>query len=341
MGDTFTYKPSYFDLNEYIVDARQLWESMLSLMPNVSNLGSEAYLSGLGMVLSILVLLGCAWFFLSLNEEQRKEAKRNGNKRLNKKRKPIKIKFLKEYRNILMALAVQRGKEEAFERYFYGSFVLMAISAGFLIWVGQLFLAVAFPIFLFRFFRKAAKISMQSINEAVEEQIPFAIDNMLRVASKYDDLKTILFESSRRLEDPLKGILESTAMKMTSQNPETVLLDLGARFNSIWMYSYTFILMSYIKNANKEETLENLRYLRRMLAGENSTKREQKQEKKMSVAINWVIITAAFAAFLANVFVNPIGKEFFFESLGGIVTLFAGFGAIFSTILMNIKMSRK
>lgn len=211
----------------------------------------------------------------------------------------------------------------------------------FLFLMKQLILALVVPVILIKFSDHIFTLATRRTIEDIEDQLPSAIDKVIRVSTKNDDIKKILYTTSLDLEEPLKSIFDNLAIKMSSGYKTDTLMELGNRYNNIWIWSFVFILIGYSTNTAKAETVESLRNLRVLLENENLSKKNQSRERKYGVALNYTLIAVSFAGFIANLIFNPSGKEFFFSSLVGLICLTAGFSAIFITILVNIKMVKR
>ena len=105
--------------------------------------------------------------------------------------------MLNTYANHLEIVLKEKNKEGAFEAFFYGSLIfIFGVLFGFVL-VKQILLAIISPFVILHFLDKiAVKLSVDII-ESIEEQLPFAIDNIIRISTKYGDVKSIIYEASR------------------------------------------------------------------------------------------------------------------------------------------------
>lgn len=261
------------------------------------------------------------------------------------KEKPLvekikKMKMLNTYSNHLELVLKEKDKEGSFELFFYGSLIfIFSVTFGFVL-VKQILLAIISPFVILHFLDKIAVKLSTDIIECMEEQLPFAIDNIIRISTKYGDIKSIIYEASRTCEQPMKGILENIAREMISSSPEEVLMDYAEQYDNVWFYSFVFTLLSYLEDASKDETIMNLRHLRNMLEKENAIKKASITDKKYSIGMNYMIIIASILGFVFNVIILPVGRQFFFSTFPGLLCFLIGVCCIVSTIFINIQMSK-
>lgn len=289
------------------------------------------------VIIVVLFFLG----ILELMNESYREKKLKG---LIKERPLVekikKMKMLNVYSNHLEIVLKEKDKEGSFEVFFYGSLIFMfAVLFGFIL-VKQILLAIISPFIILHFLDKiAVKLSVDII-ESIEEQLPFAIDNIVRISTKYGDIKSIIYEASRTCEQPIKGILENMAREMISSSPEEILMDYAEKYDNVWFYSFAFTLISYLEDASKDETIINLKNLRNMLEKENTIKKASITDKKYSIGMNYMIIIASILGFVFNVIALPVGRQFFFSTFPGLLCFLIGVCCIVSTIFINIQMSK-
>lgn len=251
------------------------------------------------------------------------------------------IAWLRSYHTHLHALCLSKDKENLTEFLFGVTLLCLAGTSVFLLVVKQLVLAIVFPLILLKFLDYITAFVTKHTIEDIEEQLPSAIDKFIRVSTKNDDIKKILYTTSLDIDEPLKSIFDNLAIKMSSGYKTDTLMELGNRYNNIWLWSFVFILIGYSTNTAKSETVDSLRNLRMLLEGENINQKNLTRERKYGVAINYSLAAVAFVGFIGNLIFNPTATEFFFASLGGLVCLAGGFGAIFVTIIVNIKMVKR
>lgn len=281
------------------------------------------------------------FFFIALFSKvshERKEQILLGKKKAITVDSAKKRKFARKFRTDLFILLDQKGQGHMLDVATWTVFGAVIGSAVFLLLMEQPVLAVIFPFILYRFLHYVIVLMTNHVAEAIEEELPLAIDHMVRVSSKTDSLKTIFFETSKRLDGPLGAIFEDIALKLSNTDAETLLLDFGNEYNNIWIYNFTFTVINFTKHSNKASVLENLIELRNMLEEENQQKKIQKTERKYAVMLNYAVAGASFFAFILNLIFNPVAKSFFFGSVMGLGCLGIGFTALFATVLINIRL---
>lgn len=290
----------------------------------------------------IVAIVICAMIILNMFNEKRIKDRLHG--KVKKKRVEDiylnRVSILKRFYQNLEFLLMEKGKEGLLETYYYGFLGSnVVVFIGFIL-VKQYFLAFVIPVFLLFIANKIIKMLAVDLMEHIEEQLPSAIDHIIRVSSKYGDVKSIMYETARNCESPLREILENVSRKMISGDPEEVLLQFAEEYDNIWVNTLVFTLISYLQDASKTTTVNNLRHLRNILEKENRLKKSRVTDAKYSVAINYFIAVLASSAGLLNILFNPKGREFFFSSFLGLICFLVGYGAVLATIMLNIKMTR-
>lgn len=234
-----------------------------------------------------------------------------------------------------------RDKGDKSDSVFYAavtSGLVMGIS---LFSTGQRLLGVLIaPIF----FMLVTKIlSMLKINkiDKLKDEIPVAIDNIIRVMSKHSSLKTILYEASASLPEPMNTVLRTLSLKMSSDSGENVLTDFMDDYNDIWIYSFAFTLMSYLEDSPKADVINNLKELRDIIEKDVNERKAEALEKKMTVSINYVLVVIAIVGEFANIAMNPGGPAFFFKSPGGLACFLIGNTLLAASIISNILLTKK
>ena len=286
-----------------------------------------------------IILLG--YYILEMINDRYKERKIKGLVKRNDKITNMKnMKHIVRYYKNLEIVLVEKNKEGLLSIIFYSSIGAMFLSTlGFLL-VNQVLLAIVAPILLLFIFNKIAVELTTNIIEAIEEQLPFAIDNIIRISTKYGDIKSIIYEASRACEQPMRGILEDMSREMISSYPEEVLLSYAKKYDNVWFYSFIFTIVSYLEDASKDETMKNLKELRDILEKENTLKKASITDKKYSVAINYMLVLSSIVGFFINLGLNPVAKTFFFSTFIGLLCFLFGCVCIIGTIFINIKMSK-
>ncbi|PLS19742.1 pilus assembly protein TadB [Bacillus sp. M6-12] len=294
------------------------------------------------------VILGVLFFILIVflmdvytDYQKEKELYGLGNKKF---RKDIirNNKFFKKYDNTIKRFLSERNKERYSALVFYGTMAVALAIFLYFISMKQVLLGVIAPISLIWVANKIMTMLLVDVNEKVDEQLPYVIDTIIKVFSKYGDLKSVVYETSQSVEEPLKSKFERLARKMLSENnQEKAFMEFADEMDNIWVYSLVFILLSYKEETKKEDVILNLRHLSTIIEKENSLKNAGITDKKYGVVLNYAIAIIAFVGGFANIVFNPIGKEFFFGSMTGIFCFVVGMASIVGTIMINIKLSSK
>lgn len=304
----------------------------------------NAMLLSLNNLLLVFLVLFILYYSIVLLIERRK---REQLLSLHKKRKKNlvqkageKFKSLRTLYDEIDAFMVKRGKEHVSDLVFYGIITLSVIVSLAMMFAGQFILAIIYPAVFIWFVRKILTISKKSVVTEMEEELPSTIDNMIRVFSKYADIKTIIYETSEGSSGPLKKELEVLSRQMTTKNPMFVLEEFSEKYNSVWLNNFGFTLMGYLQDSSKNETIENLRHLRKILEQEHKTKKEAISQRRPSLMINYALAVIGVVAAFLNILINPQGFDFFFHTYLGLFSFTAGFASVLGTIYMNIKMMK-
>ena len=268
-------------------------------------------------------------------------AKERFEKKQKLKNKNLKIKVFKELHSNLEEVLIEKNKPEKLDLYFNIISIIIFVSMMFLFFQSQIVLATATPFILVLFINKILKLMKEDIHERLESQLPLAIDNIIRISTKYSDMRTIIYESSLTLKEPLKQVFSSMAIQMNSNAPETVLMEYAYKFDNVWFYSLVFTLISYLQDSNRDDTVMNLRTLRNMLEKENNLKKKNQVEKKGNIAINRMIAIIAVIGFVANLIFLPDSQHFFFSTIPGLICFLLGFSFLGLTVVANVLMSKE
>lgn len=295
-------------------------------------------------ILLTSLVITLIYFLLSIFNDIREDKLMYGKQSigLDKKLVSSNNKLVQKYRNLILNVFTEYKIEKIAEIVYYAILIISAILIIYFANIGQVFLAVISPIILNFFFVKILQSLKEDSDEKIEEQLPTVIDTIIRVFSKYGDLKSVIFETSRIIDEPLGTKFEILSRKMVSaSSQEKALLSFADKLNNIWIYSLFSILISYKEDVSKDEAIANLKILRDIITKENELKNELITNTRLGVGVNYLICAISFAASLLNIFLNPMGKDFFFGSLSGIICFLLGYSCLFITLILNINMSKK
>lgn len=245
--------------------------------------------------------------------------------------------LFKELYNNVRDLQVDKGKDpEGADKIVMIYLLIVGFISIFMIFVKQYFFAVVAPIVLLWVGGKMTGMMKKSQDDYIQEQLPLALDNIVRTFTKYNDLRTILYESTTTLRQPMQGMIRNLANDMLNKSPDAVLEDFADDTNNIWINSMCFILLNYLGATPKKEVVENLRNLRDIITRDNKTRNKERLERKMTVAINYTLCAIALAGFAGNLFINPMAKDFFFSTAVGLICFVAGLSCLTLCIFSNL-----
>lgn len=249
------------------------------------------------------------------------------------------LPFVKELHRKLDAFLAPKNKTDRAQNYIYTTLALCGGTGIYLLFQKQVILGFAAPVILFKFVEFCIITATRQAVDEIEAQLPQTIDRIILNSGRYNDLKTILYKTAAVVPNPMKSILETTALQMNASDPREILMEVGNFYNNIWVWSFIFILISSFEDSTQEEVLESLRNLRNLLERENQNQKQQKLDRKFSIATYYVLAAIGILSFFLNLIFNPIANSFFFGSIGGLGALIAGFFCIFLTIIINIRLT--
>jgi hypothetical protein len=294
-----------------------------------------------GVLVMLMIVLAIA--LMDVINSYHKEKQMYGLTKSNPNRKDYirNNRLLGNYNRTLKRFLSERKKEQYAPLIFYVTIGIAIALVGYFLSMKQVLFAVLAPITLIWVKTKIMSMLLIDVNDKVDEQLPYVIDTIIKVFSKYGDLKSVIYETSQSIEDPLRSKFEKLARKMLSENQEKAIMEFAEEMNNIWIYSLVFILLSYREETKKEEVIINLRHLSTIIEKENNLKNSSVTDKRYGVVLNYVIALIAFAGSIANLVFNPVAKTFFFGSMTGIICFTLGYASIIATIMLNIKLSSK
>lgn len=235
---------------------------------------------------------------------------------------------------------VDKGKEdqaELFTGLILGLSIAPALLFGFF---GQYLLMMVVPIAIL----KGAQDILNEINVTKQDrilaQLPKTIDSLVKTAGRHDNIQIALSEASFGLAQPMKGELEEMVRKMNSQDRKSVLDEFSHRYSNAWIRSFVFILSSLVEDAERKTALDNLRTLRDMVDQEQKMTSQSVGEKRSSVMQNYIIAGMALVSSIIVMFTD-FGRQFYFETGMGLLSLVGGYIVLFITIKLNLNMMSK
>ena len=235
----------------------------------------------------------------------------------------------------------EKGKPEDSSNRFTTIIILSVFAFGmFLVSVGQVFFAITLPIVLLTAINHVVVDLRTSFSDSIKTSMPQSVNGILRTFTKYSDLQTVLYETSKISMQPMRNILEDMGRQMVSSSSDIVINKTMNKYNNTWLYSFLFILLSYVEGTPKEEIIDNLRTLRDIVDKENKTKTTEKLERKMSVTINYVLVIIALIAAVANIIFNPGAIDFYFSTPLGLLCFFGSFILLAATVFSNIFIAK-
>lgn len=220
---------------------------------------------------------------------------------------------------------------------FYFIIILLTIIALFIIFyvIGKPFLYVGIPLITVLFINKYLDITTLDIDDKIQAQLPSIIKNINKNFSRYNNLQTVIYNTTLEMGFPLKSEFQKLISAMISDDEEKALLEFADRVDNMWIYSLVFILTSYKKESTKEDVIINLRLLANIIEKDNRLKEMAITDRKMSVVNNTALVIVAIIGLVANLLFNPEAKSYFFNSTKGMIVFVVGYSLILCTFLIN------
>ncbi len=312
-----------------------LYEGLLKIETFMTSSSGDWVIKG---ILLFIVLLGILFFFQVSKEQSYELNLFKKTYRKEKKENKIYDVLLTELKRNLKSLMIEKGKPVEKADTYINVILAILISIGILLaMVKQPVFAFVIPIILLFIVSKTSGMIQKSFNDYVLAQLPVGIDNLIRVFSRYEDLKDVLFEAGETLPDPLGTIFQNLASQMQTKSPGLVLNEFMADSNDVWISCLIFNLLSYVEDAQKADVLDNLRELKEIVERDNRTRKKQKMERKLSTYVNYVVSAIAILAFIANLMFNrATSVAFFFGSVGGLLCFLGGMSLLIISLFSNL-----
>lgn len=251
----------------------------------------------------------------------------------------LRIKQLRKLNETLVHTLKQKDKLERVNIVFNTVFAVVILIGILFIIFKQYLLAVIVPIFLLHYAVRILVSLEVSDLEYMYVQLPKGIDAILKASSRYEDVKSIFYEASKTLPQPIRGEFDMMARKMNSRETEEVLMEFKEKYDDIWMNSFIFILISMKEDAERNIALGNLANLREMLEKENSLKMTNVTERKISVNTNYTLAGFASVIGIGALLFSKSARVFYFSTPLGIICFVGGYALVLATIQINIRLS--
>lgn len=293
-------------------------------------------LSCIIVVCSVLIVAFYWW-----NEDKKEREIYNYNRRKKERTNIITDILFKQLTTNMKRLEEEKGKREGWAQQMTMIIVCGCIASGaFLLFYKQIFLGIATPVIMLAIITKISELVVDSNAEKIQAALPSAIDSIIRSMSKHDDLPGILYDATSGIEEPLKSMLQQMSVRMLNSSIQGTLNRFMEDNKNIWIYALSFTLLNYVEDASKDDTMTQLRKLKGVIDKENKDKNANKAEKKMTVAVNYVLCVFAIIGLVGNLLANPAAKGFFFASLGGIVCFVAGLSLVIISVFSNLLLGK-
>lgn len=294
------------------------------------------------LLISLLCILGLSFFQIVEDERKKRAMFSKISEDSSREIVSTKTQFFYNYKMLIKKILTQKNMGKYADKMFVSIILFSVFLFVYFITIKQYFIGLFAPIILNFFLIKMFQVSADDIDEDIENQLPNVIDVIIRVFSRYGDLKTIIYNTSQQIDNPLAEKFEQLSRNMSSDSSqEKALMELADNLGNVWVYSLIYILLSYKEDAKKEDVIFNLTKLRDIIAEENAMKDKASSDKKYGIALNYFIAFLAFAGGIGNIILNPMGKQYFFHSFQGALCFLIGYGCVFTTLITNIIMSKK
>ena len=289
--------------------------------------------------LLILLILSAVAVFDTSVKEKLKQAKLFGVENTTNKISEMisENKFIKNYDKLLYSALQQKGKGHLSKNVLLGIVVFTILTIIYFFQMGQIFFGILMPIAFNYVIISILKEMKYDVNYEIEKQLPSVIDDIIQKFSRYNDLKTVVYEISLDAQMPLKKHFEGLYKELFFKDQNEALFEFAEKIDNIWIHSLVFILTSYKEDTRKEIIIENLRNLRELLQKERDLQAQNTNDNRYGVALNYFISIATIIANIIIMFVVPTAKAFFFKDTTGILCFSVGYTFLFLTLLTNVK----
>ncbi|WPS85406.1 pilus assembly protein TadB (plasmid) [Brevibacillus halotolerans] len=296
-------------------------------------------------LLLILLMGGSLYLLIKGMKYQRKTTKLFDLSKLEIKEKEKRTKFeLMYFKRLKQNLHVYFLFKENTHRAksLYIAILLAELTLFVVFVVNKLFLcAILFPLMIHWFVCKALELLADSIHLYIQKELPLVIKHLIKTMTKTNDLKTVMYETSKNLKEPLRSKFFDLSRKMITEDYEKSLMEFAEELDNTWTYAFAFLLLSYKEQSKKTDVIKNLATLADMLEKENYLKDKSLTDKKSIVILNYCLGIVALLALTTNIAFNSYATEFFFHSMGGMISLLIGVIAILGTFLINFVLTKK
>ncbi|MFF2531484.1 pilus assembly protein TadB [Brevibacillus sp. NPDC058079] len=295
-------------------------------------------------LLLIMLMGGSLYFFLKGMKLRRKTTELFNLSKLEikvKEKKKFELMYFKKLkRNLQIYFFFKDNKRKA--NIIYITILMVELSLFVMFAANKMYLfALLFPLMIHWFVCKALELLADSIHSFIQKELPLAIKHLIKTMTKTSDLKTVMYETSKNLKEPLRSKFFDLSRKMITENYEKSLMEFAEELDNTWTYAFAFLLLSYKEQSKKTDVIKNLTTLADMMEKENYLKDKSLTDKKSIVILNYCLGVISLLALVANLGFNSYATEFFFNSVGGMISLLIGFTAILGTFLINFVLTKK
>lgn len=252
-----------------------------------------------------------------------------------------KSKFIQRYENLISGALRHRNKGNLAHNILLSITLITLFIFFYFINIGQYFFAILMPVAINYVIIYALKEMEYDVQYEIEKQLPGVIDDIIQKFSKYNDLKTVIYEVSLDTVKPLKPHLEKLYKQMFFKEHSIALNEFADEIDNIWIHSLVFILISNQEDTSKQVVIDNLKSLRNMLDQEKNLQSQKQNDNMYGLALNYFICAATVIANIAILSLVPTAKNYFFKDINGIVAFFIGYGMIFITVIVNLRNTFK
>lgn len=257
-----------------------------------------------------------------------------------KKKGKMELRYFKALKKrVNMYYFFERDKQKPKRMYVSILCIELALFMLFL-FMREWFLAIVFPLLVHWFVLKALELKSISIHAYIQKELPLAIRHLIKIMTKINDLKTVMYETSKNLNEPLRSKFFDLSRRMVTENYEKCLMEFAEELDDTWIYAFAFLLVNYKEQSKKADIIKNLAMLSDMLEKENYLRERGLTDKKSIIVLNYSLAVISVAAFALNLAFNKYAYDFFFNSAGGMISLLIGFAAVLITLLMNLFLTK-
>lgn len=249
-----------------------------------------------------------------------------------------KFKVTEDILRILHILLKQKNNEKHTYKVGMSIVITSFLPAVFFLSESQILLGLVTPVFLIYFIRSILIRLETTEEEKIEEQLPGAIDEIVRNANRHDNIQIALDEASRGMEYPIREEIEEMVRRMNVEDNLRVLENFRMKYSSPWIRNFLLILIRLTEDSERRTALSNMQELSEMLEEDQKVKKARVSANRDVVMQIFLFVSIATVAGLGTL-AAPQFREYWFQSMGPIMFFIVAWAFIFLSVYLAVNMS--